>query len=157
MPLDAINVSTIINASKTSRTTFYRYFKDKQDVVLWIYITEADRIAQESTSFSELALNVYKRFYENRFFIRSALSYEQQNSLVDYINQRSLRDCFDTTKKALGVSKLPREIEASVEFFCAGCLKTWHNWVFSEMGDTPEVILEIIMRNMPEPIRPFFA
>lgn len=31
----------IITAAGTSRTTFYRYFKDKHDVIFWIYMKEA--------------------------------------------------------------------------------------------------------------------
>ena len=36
-PLDSISVADIISASKLSRRTFYYHFKDKHDLVCWIF------------------------------------------------------------------------------------------------------------------------
>ncbi len=58
----------------------------------------------------------------------SSLSYEQQNSLVEYMAERSLEDCVRTVKDALQTEELPRYMEASIDFFVVGCIRTWQGW-----------------------------
>ncbi len=156
MPIEAISVKTIIEASKTSRTTFYRYFKDKYDVITWIYTSEVDRIVVENHSFSTVTLRIFHFMYARREFFISAFSYEQQNSLVEYMAERSLEDCVRIVKDALQTEELPRYMEASIDFFVAGCIRTWQGWSARGMRDTPEFILSVIMDNMPEILRPYF-
>lgn len=43
-PLDRITVTEIVNACEVTRPTFYRYFKDKYDLVNWYF----DILAQKS-------------------------------------------------------------------------------------------------------------
>ncbi len=156
MSLDEISVKTIIDASHTSRTTFYRYFHDKYDVITWIYISQVDRFVEESNCFSELTLRIFRFMYENRDFFISAFSYEQQNSLVDYMAERSLEDCLVTVRETLNTNEIPHDVESSVAFFVAGCINTWHRWVSHGMKDTPEYVLSVIMNNMPERLHRFF-
>lgn len=156
MSLDDISVRTIIDASHTSRTTFYRYFQDKYDVITWIYISQVDEFVAESSCFSELSLKIFQFMYQWRDFFISAFNYAQQNSLVDYMAERSLEDCLATVKDALATETLPRNMEASIDFFVAGCVRTWHGWVQRKMLDTPEFVLSVIMDNMPQSLRPYF-
>lgn len=156
MPIEAISVKTIIEASKTSRTTFYRYFMDKFDVITWIYTSEVDQIVAENNSFSTVTLRIFHFMYARREFFISALSYEQQNSLVEYMAERSMEDCIRTVKDALQTEELPRYMEASIDFFVAGCIRTWQGWASRGMRDTPEFILSVIIDNMPQILRPYF-
>ncbi len=64
--LAAISVKMIITAAGTSRTTFYRYFKDKHDVILWIYMKEAQQLIKECDTFSMLALKCCQFMNERR-------------------------------------------------------------------------------------------
>ena len=156
MSIEDISVKTIIEASHTSRTTFYRYFKDKYEVITWIYISEVDRMVEETSSFSELTLRIFRFMYSRRDFFIRAFSYEQQNSLVDYMAERSLEDCVRTVKDAMHTEKLPHKTECSIEFFVAGCIRTWHSWVSRGMKDSPEFVLDVIMENMPASMQPYF-
>lgn len=153
--LDEISVKKIIEASHCSRATFYRYFKDKHDVVTWIYTSEVDRIVSKHHYTSEITLQIFRFMYERRKFFTRAFSYEQQNSLVDYMVSRSLEDCVGLLKKALNTNELSRDMMASVDFFVGGCLRIWHRWIADGMKDTPEFILRVIMDSMPESLRPY--
>lgn len=156
MSIEDISVKKIIEASHTSRTTFYRYFQDKYEVITWIYISEVDRIVAETDCFSQLTLRIFQFMYDNReFFIRS-FNYEQQNSLVAYMAERSLEDCIRVVKDALHTETLPRKTEGAVEFFVAGCIRTWQSWVHRGIKDPPELVLDIIMENMPASLTPYF-
>ena len=156
MSIEDICVKTIIEASHTSRTTFYRYFKDKYEVITWIYISEVDQIVAETNCFSELTLRIFRFMFTNRDFFIRAFTYEQQNSLVDYMAERSLEDLLRNVKDELHTEQLPRKLEGAIEFFVAGCIRTWHSWVSKGMKDSPEFVLDVIMENMPASLRAYF-
>lgn len=156
MPIEKINVKTIVEASQTSRTTFYRYFKDKYDVIIWIYISEVERLIRQEHNPYDLWLKIFEFMYSRRKFFISALSYEQQNSLINYMEDRSYADCVQIVKEALGLEKLSRETEFSINFFVGGCVRTWQTWVAEGMRDKPEFIASVITNNIPESLKEFF-
>ncbi len=84
-----------------------------------------------------------------------AFSYEQQNSLAEYMAERSLEDCLRILKQALQTEVIPQDMAAATDFFVEGCLRTWHGWISRGMSDKPEFILNVIMRNMPDCLRPY--
>ena len=149
MPIEKINVKLIVEASKTSRTTFYRYFKDKYDVVIWIYISEVDRLIAQNENRHKLWLDILEFMYSRRKFFISALSYEQQNSLIKYMAERTYVDCAQAVKDSMQIQQLPRQMEAAIDFFVGGCTRTWRNWVSCGMKDPPAFILSVVMDNMP--------
>ena len=82
MPFDKINVTHICEKCHMSRKSFYYHFKDKYDLVDWIFysefITEVQRNAYE-TAWDFLA-DICAYFYRERTFYRSALRIHGQNS-----------------------------------------------------------------------------
>ncbi len=155
MPLESITVKMILEAARTSKTTFYRYYKDINDVVLWIYISHVDKAAETAKSFEELAMAAYRVMYEKSQYMQRALSYSQQNSLSEYIFRRSLSDVTEIVKKSLNVETVPPDLLNSIHFFCAGCREAWSNWAMLGMKQRPEAVVHAIMRNMPLPLQPF--
>lgn len=155
MPLESITVKMILEAAKTSKTTFYRYYKDINDVVLWIYISHVDKAAETTKNFEELALAAFRVMYEKSKYMQRALSYSQQNSLSEYIFRRSLSDVTEIVKKSLNVETVPPDLLNSILFFCAGCREVWSNWAMLGMKQSPETLVHCIMCNVPLPLQPF--
>ncbi len=155
IPLEELSVKQIIEAAQVSRATFYHYFKDKHDVVTWIYISEVDRLVEKHKSTNDLSLEIFRFMYSHRDFFIRAFSYAEQNSLVDYMVERSLEDCIKILRNALKTEVLPRDMQAATDFFVGGCLRTWHGWIARGMQDQPEFILSVIMNNMPDCLRPY--
>ncbi len=156
MPIEKINVKMIVEASKTSRTTFYRYFKDKYDVINWIYTSEVDRLIMQNDSPYQLWLKIFEFMYSRRKFFINALSYEQQNSLMNYMAERTFVDCVQVVKDSMQHDKLSREMEATINFFVGGCTRTWQSWVSGGMQDKPDFILSVITNNIPDSLREYF-
>lgn len=88
-PLDDIRISDITSRCGLSRKSFYSYFRDKYDLVQWIFDSEFlltidfDKI-ERSIDF-HLALCEY--LYENRAFYRHALQNKGQNSFSEYLRR----------------------------------------------------------------------
>ncbi|MEM1485781.1 dihydroxyacetone kinase transcriptional activator DhaS [Oscillospiraceae bacterium PP1C4] len=87
-PLSKISVGDIAAHCGVSRNTFYYHFKDKYELVNWIYYTET---LEQMSSFSdrehweEGLCNLCLYMQENKTFYINALSVMGQNSFTEYL------------------------------------------------------------------------
>lgn len=88
-PLEKITVGDICEACGMSRKGFYYHFKDKYDLVNWIFYTEFVLRIYEQNYGSEWAFyeDICSYFYENRAFYINAFTVQGQNSFSDYFNE----------------------------------------------------------------------
>ncbi|WIV11873.1 TetR/AcrR family transcriptional regulator C-terminal domain-containing protein [Proteiniborus sp. MB09-C3] len=88
-PLSKINIGDIVERCNLSRKSFYYHFKDKYDLVNWIYYTEfASNFQNNSDIFGwSLLESICEFFYENKAFYRNALEVRGQNSFYDYFGE----------------------------------------------------------------------
>ncbi len=82
----SISISDICGRCDMSRKSFYYHFKDKYDLVNWIYYNEFISVAKDKNYNSEWAFleDICGYFYENRNFYQKALRIEGQNSFTEY-------------------------------------------------------------------------
>lgn len=84
--IDKITVTEICEKANLKYRNFYRYFRDKFEVVEWIYYH--DRLLNskryEGWSFWDYFPEIAKYLYDDRKFYLNALKYEGQNSFRNY-------------------------------------------------------------------------
>lgn len=95
--IDKISVTEICERTGLGRRNFYRYFKDKHDVIEWIF-------AHEPLTFSTRYENwnvwdyfpyITQTLYDDRDFYRHALQFHGQNSFRSY----SISQLYDILEK----------------------------------------------------------
>jgi probable dihydroxyacetone kinase regulator len=88
-PLTKITVGDICQKCGMSRKGFYYHFKDKYDLVNWIFYTDfIIRVKQANyADIWEFLDDICSYFYENRKFYINAFQVEGQNSFTEYFNQ----------------------------------------------------------------------
>lgn len=84
MPFRKISVSHIADHADMSRKSFYYHFKDKYDLVSFIFDSEFADYRSHWGGGSWLA-QLCRYLYEQREFYRVALRYEGQNSFEDHL------------------------------------------------------------------------
>lgn len=87
-PFSKVSISDICEKCSMNRKSFYYHFKDKYDLVNWIYYTEfiyAVSTTQKIKSWDILE-EICEYFYSNRKFYANALSFFGQNSFRDYFS-----------------------------------------------------------------------
>lgn len=90
-PFEKINVARICARCGMSRKSFYYHFKDKYDLVNWIFDTEFIKLGNALTNASspddrwELIEEICQFFYQNRGFYRKALMIKGQNSFSEHL------------------------------------------------------------------------
>ncbi len=86
---DKISVIDICKGCGMNRKSFYYHFKDKYDLVNWIFYTDFIALITSGsyTAGWELLGAVAEMFYQNQDFYRAAFRIEGQNSFREYLNE----------------------------------------------------------------------
>ena len=88
-PLVKISIADIVDRCQMNRQSFYYHFRDKYDLVNWIFYTELITELQNSSNkdeFEELK-NICRYLYDNRAFYINALKFTGQNSFYEYFGE----------------------------------------------------------------------
>lgn len=88
-PFSKISVGDICQACSMSRKSFYYHFRDKYDLVNWIFDSEFLQSIRPEAYHSGWALleDMCAYFYREQTFYRSALLISGQNSFREYFGQ----------------------------------------------------------------------
>ena len=98
MPFEKITIADICDSCGMNRKSFYYHFRDKYDLVNWIFDTEFLEIARDALDpncrFGEKVQTRWKSvsaicdyLYQNHSFYQKVLTYRGQNSLVDHFRE----------------------------------------------------------------------
>lgn len=141
VPFDKINVTQICERCGMNRKSFYYHFKDKYDLVNWIFDTEFTSLAsgflfsdsyQEQWNFMEKAC---RYFYDNRGFYREALQIKGQNSFSDHFTEYLEPILRSQLSHLLGDEKVD---EFAVNFFADAMLCSMKRWLLAKKCMLPE-------------------
>lgn len=85
-----ITVKELCLSTNISRTTFYKYFKDCNEIIEYTLLEDAinptyELLCNDQIDDSIVALNWYLCFYKNKEFYKIAMLGDGQNSLFDTI------------------------------------------------------------------------
>ena len=81
-----VSVGDIARECQISRNTFYYHFKDKYDLISWIFYTEITSILTDDISLGhwrDSLLSLCKYMQENRDFYLNVLEFQGQNSFSE--------------------------------------------------------------------------
>ena len=85
-PLDKITITDITTDCGISRMAFYYHFKDKYDVINWIFYTEITPLIGDTVSIDKWGSGMRALCHyilENKTFYTNVVQFEGQNSLAD--------------------------------------------------------------------------
>lgn len=88
-PFKKIRVFDICDRCQMNRKSFYYHFKDKYDLMNWIFDTECMEIAEKNKKLEkwDFISVLFQYFYDNRSFYRKCLEIEGQNSLSEHFQE----------------------------------------------------------------------
>ena len=142
-PFEKISVSDICDDCGMNRKSFYDHFKDKYDLVNWIFYVGC--IGKLNFSAYErgwdVMYDICKSFYADKEFYSTAFQIDGQNSLKEY----ALETFEPITRYFLqGSTVIGDDEEFFVTFFGDAFLSAIMRWVKEGMSLTPEQFMEKI-------------
>lgn len=140
-----ISIKDIINECGVSRKTFYYHFRDKYDVVNWLFKTDIFDTVLDSTTLENWAdgsLKLCQYIYNNKAFYTNAINVTGKNSFKEYLNTLTRLQVEKLTTQACRnriVGEADKEF--MIDFFYNAFVGILITWINDEMKDTPEVIV----------------
>ena len=149
-PFDKINVAQICERCDMNRKSFYYHFKDKYDLVNWIFDTEFITLLKdekldvshanykERWSFVE---KICQYFYQNHGFYRKALQIRGQNSFRDHFREYIQPLLAERISTLFGQKQLD---QFTMDFFTDAVVCAMERWLLTKECMLPEQFLEKI-------------
>lgn len=130
-PFSKISIGDICGKCNMSRKSFYYHFKDKYDLVNWIYYTEFIKIAKQKEYVLgwDLLEDLCTYFYGNQDFYRKTFNVVGQNSFSEYF-----RDVVVMIIKNI-MEKIYNEddpVDFYVDFYSDAFFCAIKRWILSE-------------------------
>lgn len=138
-----ISVADICSRCEMNRKSFYYHFKDKYDLVNWIFDIEFFKIIgqKEQKDSWEILENLCTYFYENKNFYRNALKVQGQNSFEEHLVE------LITPVLEIRIQELIGETEANefyMNFIMDAFLGSLKRWILDKKEMPPEQFAELL-------------
>lgn len=158
-PFEDISMDDITQAAGVSRATFYRYFKDKYDVMNSNYADLLDRMIRldECTSYRDLYLHLYNAGRMELAEIKGAFRTSGVNSFEYYIYQYSKQIVEDITKANRNGEGLTEQEDLQLDVFCYGISYMYKNWVLGRYPLSADQAADALFQMMPESLKYYWV
>lgn len=142
-PFEKISVSDICQKCEMNRQSFYYHFKDKYDLVNWIFDNEFIAVARKTEFVDQWdfleALCTY--FYTNRDFYRRVLAVKGQNSFSEHFRE------FLSPVLARRIGELLDDSyvqEFHINFYSDALICTIERWLTDKQSMQPKELIRLL-------------
>jgi probable dihydroxyacetone kinase regulator len=150
--LERITVSDIVKGCGLNRQTFYYHFKDKYDLVNWIYYSEIITTLSpisDGADWSAAIMKALNIMRKDKAFYAGSLNLDGQSILRDYLF-RETRDMLIKILEKPDFQKTmnlePDDRILIAEFYTYGLVGMVIQWVKKGMSEAPNEIVEKLSR-----------
>lgn len=140
MPLDKVRVTALCKLCGTVPATFYYYFQDKYDLVVWIYLQDisAGQTGGPPDFSPENLAAVNERLRRRKTFYRKAFSDQSQNSLREYMQTTMIQGALDVYRAVTGREMSRRDL-LEVKYYVLGVIELFRDWLFDGGTELEEI------------------
>lgn len=147
--LEKISVGDICEQCDMNRKSFYYHFRDKYDLMNWIYdvefiavIAKKEYPASDTPGVNgvwELLQDLCVYFYENRVFYRKALQTDGQNSFSEHFREYLGPTLYQYLKESIPEEEL---LEFGIPFFTDAFIMAVERWLLQKEPQEPRRFLQ---------------
>lgn len=142
-----ISVGDLAKQCHISRNTFYYHFKDKYDIINWIFYSEITPIIGDAniTNWADKLLDLCKYMQQNKSFYRKVLYVQGQNSFSEGLIEFYTNLVQNLLFKANAEQILSQEeIRVISHFYAFGFTGVLLNWAKNGMESDPEPVIVML-------------
>ena len=154
-PFDKITVEMIIKESKVSKSTFYRYFKDKYDVLNYNSMKIAEQLISRNVchNWKEFLENMFLAIQQNLGYFQKAFRSSGQNSHSGFLYSYSFSIVEGCYLRHTGTESLSARDRYVISHYCHGCVGLLQDWLNEPDTMTPGQMADIFYESMPDYLR----
>lgn len=156
---EKITVQNITDNCQLTRATFYRYFKDKYELMNWIYYNKIQSFLDENpdiSSWQELINFVASFLKENASFFKNIINFKGQNSFEEFLFNYGSTYCINHILNCTNRKSLTTEESICITIYIGGTIKVFFKWLNDGCDISSEEIAKIMSECMPHPLAKYF-
>lgn len=146
--IDKIRVTEICREAEIERPTFYYHFRDKYDLIAWIFFYSHFNVDVLSVESASASMNQVRNDF---IFYKRAFEDSSQNALwqymVDYFTERYEAEA----RKMLKTDVLDAQTHFSIRLYCHGAVGMTREWLLNDNITPAETIVRMMFASMPAP------
>ena len=147
--VNRITIKDIVSNCGLSPTTFYRYYRDKEDLIAWIYkrncLSILERLKDSPRWWEELVNEWVSHFVQNRYFLINLLTNTGRYDAF-------VQDMVDITEKIIedeitarsGGAAISEKDHVKLYLHTMGAVRLMCAWLLGNVSITQELVTEII-------------
>ncbi|MDO5519999.1 MAG: TetR/AcrR family transcriptional regulator C-terminal domain-containing protein [bacterium] len=152
---EKIQVKDLCEKCETRRQTFYYHFKDKYDLVAWIFNQDyAAVFCQPDCRFSEKKLaEILERIKSKKSFYKKTLNEYSQNSIQKYIQDFDVQAGITVVTSAFNTDTVTDEQLYAIKYHSYGCIGMLIEWLSNDLPLNAEAFAHYQYQTMPDFLR----
>lgn len=156
-PLDKITVTDIVLKAGMTRQTFYRYFKDKYDLVNWYFeklVLQSFRQMGNGCTLDEALHFKFKFIEKEHAFFKEAFKSNDYNNLIHY-DYCCIYDFYKNIIEKKLNQDLDPHLNFLLEMYCRGSIDMTVEWVLKEMHLKIDDLVVLLIEALPAKLKPY--
>ncbi len=147
IPLESITIKQLLDKTKVSRQTFYNHFKDKNDLIQYIYIEKIIPRYHDASidiDFYSSLLDTFKRMKKYHKFMKQACLMNDQNCLRDFIFEHCKEFDLKWHQHLYGDKPMSDALRFATEYHATASSSMTLSWILSDMPASCEEMAMLI-------------
>ena len=152
---DSITIKMIIDEADVSRTTFYRYFRDKYDVMNYNFQSVLEQYFNKESvkTFEDLFYIFFKIGKEEWSSMTNMFDSSGANSLNKFITDTCSSAAILTLGNKIGFENITPQDRLQISVFCHGVPEAFQEWIRGDYDMSPKEAAEAAMPIIPPKLR----
>ncbi len=156
--VDKITIKELTKNCGLTSPTFYNNFRDKYDLMAWIYDREVEESLKNfgrGDSFEDVICKWMEIVLEDEnFYLNLLKNAVGQNSFRYATNDHAINLISDWIKARHNLSELSPEIYFCIKFFMRGVSEFVNDWALEKWECSPREMAKFFISAMPAPLKP---
>ena len=158
--ISKITINDITSNCGMTPPTFYNYFKDKYDLIVWIYVCGVEpiisQIGDDEYKWRDILHRAASYYWDNRDFVVNALKHTSgHDSFLFFMQKINTEYIVKAVRTKFMTEHLPDEIIGLIKVYVRGTISIMTDWLADDNALTLEQIVSIWDKSLPEPLRQY--
>ena len=157
LPIERITVSQIVERAEEGRQTFYNHFKNKNELIYWIFCRtlSGERDLMEKAGLSAYLIKLYQEAKKYDHFLQEACRQEGPGSLTQAICEQTYRYYRNYIIKLYGEDVIDEELEYALRYNAFGASYQYVRWAETGMKGPAREQALLALKCMPAAMKKY--
>ena len=152
-PIEDIRVTEICREAEIERPTFYYHFKDKYELMAWMFCQKALQTDVLSVESAAKAMNGMRQDF---VFYKRAYEDNSQSPMWAYMVEYFAERYSNLAREKLGTNTLDTQLQYSIRLYCYGAVGMTREWLMKDNITPAKTVVQLMFNSMPETLNKLF-